>query len=202
MTSVSFLLGLQRGAWPVIEPLQKTYTFVRAPDKDTPVLIVARDLSSRPVYKLECHNDHYENERSDIDYSGTFQCALFALRNNTTASWNLLADDSAIQKSTDWMNRGRMLASQLYGECGPVPEFGWLRHFRVRGMLITFRFTNLVWPTPSGPDDVLSRQTLNGFTFEVSIAQDAAATARTSERVQPPSGFDSCHFPLSDQPGK
>ena len=106
----------QQARWPKIQPVDKTRTYdVSSPrTSDTPLRIIVRDVRNKPAYRLECHNVDYD-VTSEYDYSGDFHCALFALKGGSRASWNLLATNDPVQRSTDWMNRGRMLASQLYG---------------------------------------------------------------------------------------
>jgi len=101
--------------------------------RDTPLVIFIKYRTGLPVYRLEFHNGNYEDS-SEIDYSGDFQCALFALQGGTRVSWNLLATDEQAEQKSDCLNRGRMTTRQTWGDCGAKPEYGRIRHFRLRGM--------------------------------------------------------------------
>jgi hypothetical protein len=74
-----FILRAQRSNWPAVQPLHETRTFAnRGRDSaDTPFLALIKNSEGVPIYKLECHNVNYEDE-SEINFSGDFQCALFA----------------------------------------------------------------------------------------------------------------------------
>ena len=171
----------QGNQWPVIQPVHESRTFVIHGGGDTPLIFRIRDLRGVPVYKLECHNGDYEGS-SAINFSGDFQCALFALRNGARTSWNLLATDEESQQRSDSLNRGRMTANQLWDDCGANLEYGRVRRFRVRGMQLTFRFRGLQWlPVQGGEPPRLGR-----FTFEVTAVPDASAESATAERVAVP----------------
>ena len=148
-----------------------------------------RDVRNKPAYRLECHNVDYD-VTSEYDYSGDFHCALFALKGGSRASWNLLATNDPVQRSTDWMNRGRMLASQLYGTCGDVPDYGRIRRFRLRHMRLTIEFANLRWRTETRPLDPV----LEGFTVHVRATPDASAQTESSAPAPLKADPESCDF--------
>lgn len=179
----------QTNTWPTIQPVHEEHTVV-IPNKDvdTPFLVYIKDVAGVSVYKLECHNGYYDDD-SEIKFSGAFQCALFAIKGITLTSWNLLVADSD-QRSTDWWNRGRMLSNQLRGECLAYPEYSTLRHFKMRGMLITFGFTNLGW---SDTKDQQGNPLLEKFTFIVDVVPDKAAQSPTAEPATGPSPPTSCY---------
>ena len=145
-----------------------------------------------PAYEPECHNGNYA-DTSELTFSGDFQCALFALNESrAVVSWNLLATDEPAQQQSDWFNRGRMIANQLFGFCGTVPEYGKLRHFSLRGMLITFQFSNLIWSNQNrSPRQyrAQSRPQLQQFSFDVSVIEDGTAQTASAKAVSgtPPS---------------
>ena len=123
-------------SWPEIQSFTKRWQIpdVSGTQADTPATAYIRALNGTPIYKLECHNGNY-NDQSRMNFSGTFQCALFALKGTAIDSWNLLADRN--EQDSDWGNRGRMLSEQLLGSCAKWPEYGSLRVFRLREMNIT-----------------------------------------------------------------
>jgi len=121
-----------------------------------------------------------------MSFSGDFQCALYALQGGRVASGNLLADSTHDQQTSDWLfNRGRMLSVQLSDRCGAYPEFGLVRHFRVRGMRVTLEFEDLQWSTSNGQEG------LDQFTVDLTVEPDLGALAETSEMAgapRPPTG--------------
>ncbi len=141
-------VGLRAHAsnWPIIQPLHGQRTFINPGrgNADTPFLALIKDAGGVPIYKLECHNGNYENE-SEMNFSGDFQCALFALKGDALASGDLLAANTRNEQSTDWWNRGRMRSAQLREPCLAFPEYSTDRRFKLRGMLITLRFSGIQW---------------------------------------------------------
>jgi hypothetical protein len=64
-----------------------------------------------------------------------------------------------------------MTANQLWRQCGAIPEYGTIRRFKLQGMLLTFRFTNLQWSSEANR----GQPKLQKFTFEVSAVPDKNA---------------------------
>lgn len=173
-------------SWPRVQSFAKEWHIPDAAitGADTPVLAYIRDVKGVPIYKLECHSGDYDNG-TEINFSGTFQCALFAWKGGRNASWNLLADRN--HQDSDWDNRGRMLAQQLNATCGGWAEYGTHRTFQLRGMDINFVFKNLQWK-PSG-----GREALGTFTFAVQVRNDPKSITPQADVVkvsQPPSSCE------------
>lgn len=187
----TFGLPGQAHSWPVIKPLKESHTFINpgGNDADTPFLGYIKNTRGVPVYKVECHNGNYEDE-SEINFSGDFQCALFAVKGNSLASGDLLATNAKDEQSTDWWNRGRMRSTQLQGKCLTYPEYSTIRHFRVRGMLITFGFTDLGW---SDSKDRQGNLLLEKFTFTLDVIPDKTAQSPTAEQAAGPPPPSSCY---------
>jgi hypothetical protein len=169
----------QQDSWPVVQPLHITRTFANA-GKDTPFVALIKDTAGLPIYKFECHNGNYEND-SKINFSGDSQCALFAFNGSSVTSGNLLVANDRNEQSTDWWNRGRMHSAQLRGECLAYPEYSTDRHFNLRGMLITLRFTDMEW---SAPNSERRSPALRKFTFVLDVTPDKAAHSPSA--VLPP----------------
>lgn len=172
----------QGSRWPIVRELhaQQIYSVPTSDTVDTPFLAFVKNVDGVAVYKLECHNGNYKG-KSEIDFAGDFQCSLIAIKGREPTSWNLFATASKNERSTDWWNRGRMLALQLRrsGPCMGYPEYGAVRHFKVRGMLITLQFSNLEWSTPeSGASPALKQ-----FTFVVSVVSNKSSLTETSDEV-------------------
>ena len=175
--------------WPTIQQTEGKQTYLR-PGKegtDTPFLLLLKSTEGVPLYKLECHNGNYEDS-SEINFSGDFQCVLFAIKDDTRTSWNLLATGESTEQETDWLNRGRMTANQLWGQCGTFTEFGRIRHFKLRGILLTFEFTDLRW----SPIANRRQPQLEKFTFKVSAVPDKSAQSAIAESVDVSAPPSSC----------
>jgi hypothetical protein len=180
----------QRPEWPAFQPLHEARTFVGlASGSDAPVLLFIKNAAGVSIYRLVCHSGNYDGD-TEYNFSGTFQCALFAVRGDKATSGNLLAANTKDEQSTDWWNRGRMKAAELRGECLAYPEYSTVRHFKLRGMLITFRFDNVEWSTTSNQqhDSVISK-----FTFSLDVVPDNSAHSSVAELAQGPKPPASCY---------
>lgn len=162
----------QARPWPVIQPLRVTqrYAHLAHTGSDSPFLAFVKDVAGTAVYKIECHNGNYE-DASELNFSGDLQCALFALKAGVRDSWNLLAADTGAERSSDWLNRGRMTSNQLQAPCAVIPDHGDTRRFRLQGMLVTLRFRDEAW-VPNGSS---RSPALDGFTLEVTVVRDTRA---------------------------
>jgi len=145
---------------------------------DTPVLAYIEDSAGEPTYKIECHSGEYSNQ-SEMNFSGTYQCALFAWNDGHNLSWNLLADRD--HQNSDWDNRGRMLAQQLEGSCRKTAEYGIHRTFRLRGMRLDLTFKDLKWGPGSSPERM--KEQLESFTLAAVVHADSTATTAQAEVV-------------------
>jgi hypothetical protein len=175
------LVAMQRNStrWPQIRATEGHQTFVD-PGKgetDTPFHLLISDANGNTAYRLECHNGYYDGQFG-ISFSGDFHCGLFAMAGDERRSWNLLADATKAEGSSDWANRGRMLATQLRGECADTP-YGTRRVFRLRGMRIVFVFSDLKWIS-SDPEPALQQ-----FTFTTTVRPDPSAQTATSAPLSP-----------------
>jgi hypothetical protein len=173
--------------WPHIAPLLSAYNFRDlVPGKDTPVVEILKDVGGVPRYRLECHNGNYDGE-SIISFSGTLHCAVVAIAGKII-SGNLLAEAIPAQQRSDWLNRGRFLATQLRKPCSAYREYGTDRTFRFRGLKLTLRLRDIEWsqgsqPTPTRP---------TGFTLDIAASYDAAATTATADRTSLPAPPSEC----------
>jgi hypothetical protein len=185
----AFASSAQTTDWLTIRPLHEVHAFDGlANGADTPVLVFIKDATGVPIYKLECHNGNYEGD-SGYGFSGAFQCVLIAVRGDKPTSGNLLADVED-QQGTSWWNRGRMRVDQLRGQCLSYPEYSTLRHFRLRGMLITFRFNKIEWATATGEDN---NPGIDKFTFSLDVVPDEVAHGSVAEVPKGPKPSESCY---------
>lgn len=160
-------------SWTVIRPLEEKHAFDAKDGADTPLFTFILDTLGIPVYKVECHNGNYPDD-SEMNFSGDFQCALFAVKGRNLLSGDLLAQG----------NRARMNSAQLRGDCLQYPEYSTERHFKLRGMRITLGFSEMKW-TPGK---------LAGFTFTLQAVPDESALNGTAEAYAGPEPPVSC-FP-------
>jgi|SRR5882762_11845644 len=181
----------QAANWPMIQPLHETRTFLSqaAANTDHSFLVLIKDTAGVPVYKLDCHSGNYSDD-SEMNFSGDFQCALFALKGSNLASGNLLAANTPNEQSTDWWNRGRLRSAQLRGNCLMYPEYSTDRHFRLRGMRIMLRFTDIEW---SARKDQQNNPVLERFKFTLDVVPDTDAHTLTAELPQGPEPPRACY---------
>jgi hypothetical protein len=184
-------LSPQQSKWPTVRPLHITRTFVHpaADKKDVPFLALIKSRAGVPLYRLECHNGNYAND-SEMNFSGDFQCALFALKGIEAASGNLLVADTPDEQSTDWWNRGRLRSAQLRGECLRYPEYSTDRQFKLRGMLITLRFGDIKW---AAGKDQQNNPLIESFEFTLDIVPDPRADSPKAEVPVGPKPPRSCY---------
>jgi hypothetical protein len=191
LTPATILLA-QASRWAVIRPLEEKRVFINPGENNTDTSFMAfiKNNNGVPLYKLECHNGDYDDE-SEMNFSGDFQCALFAMKGTTPTSGNLLAADTKNELSTDWWNRGRMRAAQLRGECLKYPEYSTDRRFKLRGMRLTLRFSDVKWgPRKDQQDEPL----LAGFTFILKAVPDESVQSFRAEVPSAPKPTTAC-FP-------
>ena len=170
------ILAPTQHQWPEIRPVHTAHSVVvpQDADADVPFSVDITGTDGRALYRIECHRSF--TSRTNIHYSGDYQCGLFAHGPNGWAAWTLFAANTRNESSADWWNRGRMRAIQLKsdGPCNGFPEFGAVRHFRLRGMLITLTYSKLHWSSTqeSGSD-------LRQFTINIDAQNDRNAKAPT-----------------------
>ena len=191
LTLIAISLSAQINRWPSIQPLEEKRVLnnLGAPEADTPIVAFVKDSHGVSVYKLECHTGDYEDE-SEINYSGDFQCAFFAVKGTTLISGDLLAADTKDELSTDWWNRGRVRSAQLRGKCLRYPEYSTERKFKLRGMLITLRLRDVQW---SSRKDKQGDPLISGFTLDLKVVPDESAHSPRSELVAGPKPPTSCY---------
>jgi len=125
-------------SWPVINPVKKTFHFIDHHEMGAKLRIVGID--GTPLYQLECYLNAYDREDRDFNYSGNFECRLTSLYSKDRYS-TLLTDQ--IHPTRDWQSRGRFLLEEITGKCAEYPDYGRVRHFRLRGMNLTLEIKNL-----------------------------------------------------------
>lgn len=176
--------------WPPIRPVEVSRTLNnKTTIADTPFFLSIKDVHRVTIYRLECHNGNYENG-SKINFSGDFQCALFAIKNGSRVSGNLLATNTKDELSTEWWNRGRMRSAQLRGKCLDYPDYSTDRIFKLRGMRLTLRFTKMKWGRNKSREH---GPVLTGFTFTFKAVPDESAHTANADVVGAPAPPASCY---------
>ncbi len=171
--------------WPQIVPLQKSVSFPDARQAEATLEILGVD--GKPLYLLQCHTKEYEGDRAFV-YSGDFECRLKSLYELDKYS-TLLTEDPL--QSRDWESRARVFAEELLGACGRYPEYGRVRHFRLRRMRLTFEFSDLRFERRSIREVWEGKPAeLRSFHFGVRVEPDPGALSTIAEPApfaEPPS---------------
>jgi hypothetical protein len=176
---VLFLSGAGRAAgWPEVAPVSGSVYFGDSDSASATFTIF--DAQGASAYLLECHNHRYTDV--DFDYSGDWECRLRPTREKTPYS-TLLTDIA--QPARDWQSRARFLADQLMErKCADYPEYGALRHFRLRGMRLSLQLEDIRFksePVPGTPG--VERPALRAFRFSFKVERDPSATSEIAEMV-------------------
>ena len=165
-------------AW---EPMAESSATVRIEPKSDRISIELPlvDRLGRQRYVLWCEggSEKYLDRLSDttgINYVAPLMCVLNEGNKRSEAS--LLAEDDV----GPWHTRGQFAWEQLTGECGRYPEYGRVRHFRLRGFVLTLE----------AADPVLVDGHLSAFDLRISVKNDPTATSSMAARAAylPPAG--------------
>ncbi|HEY9157475.1 hypothetical protein [Candidatus Binatus sp.] len=108
----------------------------------------------------------------DVNYVGPFACRLVEGKTDPVKSEDsLLSED----ESPYWYSRGRLdNFRELTGSCARYPEYGALRHFRLRGFELTLSFGGVEVDKAGNP---------TYFTLTVSLRRDATITSPQAEQT-------------------
>jgi hypothetical protein len=121
-----------KALWPKVQTTKKTICLANRKKESARLLI--RSENGKPLYLLECRINAYDHQDPNFDYSGDFECRLTSLYSKESIS-TLLTEEE--HPTRDWQSRGRFLLEELAGKCADYPEYGKVRHFRLRGMELT-----------------------------------------------------------------
>jgi len=126
--------------WPSIRPFNVTVS-INMSDEKIHFSIPILNTKGSIVYRISCHGgsqSYCDEELEDLLGSNFVSPMCFFMSDASKPSTlgPLLAEDG----SAHWHTRAQVHFSDLIGLCGDYPEFGRLRHFRVRGMAITIHF--------------------------------------------------------------
>ena len=186
-------------SWPRIAPLKRSFEFHNLPEIEPSVDLKIRSPKGKPLYRLLCHSDDYKRgpdlqyRDENSDFGGVLGCHLFSLYDQRNLG-NLFLFDP-LEPYYIW-TRAVLNAGDVFGPCAGYPEHGALRHFRLRGMEITFRYSDIVFDDPKPGASVPA---IRSFHFEVRVTSDPAAISSIAEGVavrSPPAlpdGRRDCH---------
>lgn len=176
--------GDQR-AWPEIQPVKRSFHLVDRQTMGAKLQIVS--TKGTPLYLLECYINAYDREDPDFDYSGDIECRLTSLYSKEAYS-TLLTEEK--HPTRDWQSRGRLFVEDISGKCAAYPEYGKVRHFKLRGMNLTLEIKNFKVKAGSSAENApWNRDRINELDLEVTVAADAAATseiAAPTKYLEPP----------------
>jgi hypothetical protein len=190
-------LPTQTFRWPQVTAVHQSFYFPDAWRASAAMEI--KGIDGVPLYRLQCYGEQADRSRIDLHpdalYSGEFDCHLYELSSPT--SWDTLLTDIT-QPGGEAYSRAVVDATELVGACRNYPEKGVVRHFRLRGMRITFTYSDVKTkneltsngaPYPPGTPRVELPE-LMSFGFSVDVAPDPAAVSMTAEPVPfaPPPG--------------
>lgn len=180
LTAAIPLMGSQpkpRG-WPVIRPMQEVFE-ISEPDKAV-VKTFVRDQKGSPLYLFVCRTGE-DTSVPDVIYSNDLDCRLIP------ASHGEIEDNLLVEERNEkaWFSRAHMIATQLYGECASYPEYGLVRHFRLRGMKLSMEFFDVTFastpPVLEGPPSAA----LASYKLRLTVGRDPSAT----RDIAAPSGY-------------
>lgn len=163
--------------WPSVAPAHTSVVF--ADGENAGLVMEVLSIDGRSLYQLECRTFAFTSRL--FNYSGDFECRLFDPNEFAAVhSATLLAD---AESTREWDTRGRFLRDEVEGECGEYPEYGRVRHFRLRGMELTLTLADIVFQsskTPPAKQDQL-HPSFRSFRFEIQIRPEPAATSAVAE---------------------
>jgi len=159
-------------SWPTVKTLHKSFS-IREPAKAV-VKSVIRDTSGKDLYLFVCRTGNDESV-PDVNYAGDLDCRLMEARGGEREE-NLLLETHASNVAA-WYSRGRMFAHELNGDCASYPEYGRLRHFRLRRMLLTMAFEAVRFEPAHGVES----PALASYTLTLTVTPDPTAIRDVAE---------------------
>ena len=147
MTFLPFLVSQSqveyRTDWPLVTNLDTTLA-IDALSERIFHEIPMKDRSGKVIYTLFCRGGSTEyldslSDKTGINYVAPLCFYLVSGKHDNEES--LLCEDG----SARWYSRGQIHDYRHFiGACGKYPEYGSLRHFRLRGFVLALHFMNIV----------------------------------------------------------
>jgi hypothetical protein len=191
LASTLVLFAAAHQSWPEIKPINRTFYFT---DVDrASVDFYLRNPQGKPLYWFGCHSadftgkpiDPYHDDESD--YYGMFDCHLHLLKDKD--GYNLLSYSATDHREN--FSRAFISPEELQGRCADYPEWGCIRHIRLRGMRITLEFGEV----RLGQDFITTQRPkpkgkiVQSFRLDLRIEPDKGALSAIAE----PPGFANPH---------
>jgi hypothetical protein len=129
-----------------------------------------RDVNGTVRYLFLCRagTDEYLQKHSHhITSVGPLFCRLS--EGTKEVEFSLLSEDD----SAPWHSRGQYDFASLLGDCGKYPEYGRVRHFRLRGFELTLSATEIV---------IDDRDQIVSLRMRVSLRRDDKITSKQAEQ--------------------
>lgn len=159
-------------SWPVVQAVHASFV-IKEPSKAV-VKTWVRGQSGNNLYLFVCRTGDDESV-PDVIYAGDLDCRLMEAEGGEREA-NLLLETHAPNVAA-WCSRGRMFAHELHGDCANYPEYGRLRHFRLRGMLLTLSFEHVRFVPRHGSE----APHLASYTLTLSVEPNARALRDIAE---------------------
>ena len=155
--------------WPKMKEFDDSFV-VDTREEGTEFIKPLCDVNGTVRYVFLCRagTDGYLDKHShDITFVGPLFCRLS--EGAKEVEFSLLAEDD----SAPWHSRGQYDFRSLLGDCGKYPEYGRVRHFRLRGFELTLSVTDVV---PSDHDQLVSLR------MNVSLRRHDRITSKQAEQ--------------------
>jgi len=152
-------------SWPVVQPLHASFRVEETAASAVEALV--RDVDGDALYRFSCRDAPGRGSRDGTD-RGVLDCTLQDARRSDPH--DLLVEAREVEDA-EAFRRDRVSASELLGDCASYPEYGRLRHFRLRGMALTLSFEDV----RIGARDADGAPTLAAYTLELSVDADPSA---------------------------
>jgi hypothetical protein len=170
--------------WPAVKP--ETWSLHLEDGRVESAKMTIVGTNGAPLYLVECYLNAYDHEDPKFVYSGAFECRLKSSYSDDRYS-TLLTEDP--HQSRDWQSRGRFLLEELEGKCAEYPEYGVLRHFRLRGMSLVIAVSHLRVEHPVDHNSLpVMRDRIKELELTVTVVPDPRVSSEItepSEYVQP-----------------
>lgn len=161
-------------SWPAVKPITREYDFRDASHAN--VDLTLDGVQGKQLYTFHCRPGLSEGiGGEEADFDGDFSCHLHSLY--TQDRYESLLIDNPLD-ILEAHSRGEFWAEQLVGKCGDYPEYGRMRSFKLRGMVVSLELTG-IHPIDGNP------KKLSSFHFRIDVSQEAGNLSSIAE----PPGF-------------
>lgn len=179
LSSTSTALARVVFRWPQVVAVRRSFYFPDADKARASLEIVG--VNGAPKYRLQCYAPGAKRSQFDpypeAMYSGDFDCHLYPLYGASQGVVTLLVSKQAAGGES--YGRAVVGGADLTGSCARYPEYGDVRHFLLRNMEITFRYSDVRADAEPGGE----APTLRSFRLTVSVVRDVDATSTQAEAV-------------------